>query len=107
MIRALGVGDVEAYRTLRLAALHEHPEAFATDYQEEAALTVAEFQARLMAADTSVTFGAFDGERLVGIGTLLRNTRLRQRFRATVVGMYVLPESRRRGLATALLAACV
>jgi ribosomal protein S18 acetylase RimI-like enzyme len=46
-------------------------------------------------------------ERLMGIATLLWTTRLRQRFRATVVGMYVLPEYRRQRIATELLRECV
>ncbi|HEX5106014.1 MAG TPA: N-acetyltransferase [Pirellulaceae bacterium] len=105
-IRTLTADDAEIYRHQRLAALAEHPLAYVTDYSEEAALPLEEFQKRL-AAETSVTFGAFDAERLAGISTLLTTTRLRQRFRATIVGMHVLPEYRRRGIATQLLSACV
>jgi ribosomal protein S18 acetylase RimI-like enzyme len=60
-----------------------------------------------LAGETSVTLGAFADGRLVGIGTLLWTSRLRQRFRATVVGMYVLPQRRRQGIATELLRECV
>lgn len=105
--RVLTTCDVAAYRELRLAALREHPTAFATDLAEEQALPLEECQKRLEEGAPGMTFGAFDGERLVGIGTLLRNTRVRQRFRATIVGMYVTPAWRRRGVARELLNACV
>jgi RimJ/RimL family protein N-acetyltransferase len=104
-IRRLTPADAAAYREVRLAALCEHPQAFVTDHSEEAAVPFAAIEQRL-ASDLSDTFGALDAGRLVAIGTLLRTARLRQRFRATIVGMYVLPEYRRRGLATRLLTAC-
>jgi RimJ/RimL family protein N-acetyltransferase len=105
LIRPLTPDDAELYRELRLAALREHPLAYVTDYREESALPIEEMRKRLAGA-TSVTFGSFD-ERLIGIATLLWTTRLRQRFRATVVGMFVLPAFRRQGLATELLRACI
>jgi GNAT superfamily N-acetyltransferase len=104
-IRRLTPADAASYRELRLAALREHPLAFVSDYSEEAALPMAAIEQRL-ASDLSDTFGVFDGGRLVGIGTLLRTARLRQRFRATIVGMYVAPDCRRRGVATRLLTVC-
>jgi ribosomal protein S18 acetylase RimI-like enzyme len=104
-IRPLNPADADKYRELRLAALREHPLAYVTDYSEEAALPMEEIRKRL-AGETSVTLGAFAGERIIGIATLLWTTRLRQRFRATVVGMYVLLEHRRRGVATDMLREC-
>jgi RimJ/RimL family protein N-acetyltransferase len=92
---------------LRLAALREHPLAYVTDYREESALSIEEIRQRLDGS-TAVTFGAFDDQQgLCGIGTLLWTTRLRQRFRATIVGMYVPQASRRRGIASELLRACI
>jgi RimJ/RimL family protein N-acetyltransferase len=104
-IRRLNPADAPAYREMRLAALREHPLAFVSDHSEEAALPMAAIEQRL-ASDLSDTFGVFDGSRLVGIGTLLRTARLKQKFRATIVGMYVLPAYRRLGMATLLLTAC-
>lgn len=105
-IRKLTVDDTPAYRELRLAALRDHPLAFTTDYREEVGLSIDEFRARL-ANETIVTFGAFDAGQLVGLGTLLRAFRLKQQFRATIVGMYVVPTHRGQGIARQLLAACV
>jgi RimJ/RimL family protein N-acetyltransferase len=110
-IRVLTADDAEEYRELRLTALRDHPTAFCTDCSEESTLSVEAFRARVAPSDTAISFGAFDeaegGERLVGIATLLRTTRLRQRFRATIVAMYVVPTHRGRGMAQELIAACI
>jgi len=107
-IRLLTPEDAESYRMVRLAALREHPEAFATDLCEETELPFEEFQKRLLPnGESNQTFGAFHEQQLIGIGTLLRSTRVRQRFRATIVGMYVLPAHRRQGAATKLLTVCI
>ena len=106
-IRPLTAADAAIYREVRLAALREHPTAYCTDYEEEAAFSQADIENRLTPSDAATTFGAFGGERLVGIGTLIRSARLRLAFRATIVGMYVLPTQRRRGVARRLIAACL
>ena len=107
IVRTLTTEDAADYRDLRLAALREHPEAYVTDIAEESALSLEDFQKRLADTSTAQTFGAYDAGKLVGIATLLCTTRIRQRFRATIVGMYVLPEDRRRGVAKKLLETCV
>lgn len=106
-IRPLTAHDAVEYRELRLAALREHPEAYVTDIAEESALSLEDFQRRLADTSTAQTFGAYDDGKLVGIATLLCTTRIRQRFRATIAGMYVLPKHRRRGVAKKLLEACI
>jgi len=99
--------DDAAYRTLRLEALQKCPTAYVTDFQEDAPLRLEEFQARLEPSESSLTFGAFDGDQLVGLATLLRPARLRLNFRTTIVGMYVAESHRRSGLASRLVAACL
>jgi GNAT superfamily N-acetyltransferase len=106
-IRPLTPEDVEGYRALRLEALENHPTAYVSDLTEEAALDIEALRQRLTASEAGITFGAWDAERLVGIGTLVRPERLRLRFRAMVVGMYVVPDRRGQGIARKLLAACV
>lgn len=106
-IRALTAEDASSYRELRLASLRDHPTAYCTDFSEEAALPLAEIDKRLASTDTATTYGAFDDDQLVGIATLLLAARLRQRFRATIVGMYVTPSHRRCGIARQLLSALV
>ena len=106
-IRALTSQDAAAYQALRLESLRDHPTAYCTDHSEEAALELEAFALRLAASENSMTFGAWDKDRLVGIASLNRPTRLRQRFRATIAGMYVVPACRRQGVASELLAACI
>ena len=106
-IRPLTAADVAAYRTLRLEALSQHPTAYVSTYDDEAALTAEQLQERLAPTERALTFGAFEANRLVGLATLIRPERVRLAFRATIVGMYVAPAQRRSGLARRLVAACV
>jgi RimJ/RimL family protein N-acetyltransferase len=106
-IRPLVPDDVAAYRELRLEALENHPTAYVTDHQEDAAQSIQELKARLAPSEAALTFGAFDESQLVAIATLIRPARLRLNFRATIVGMYVAPTYRRAGLASRLVAACI
>jgi len=106
-IRILTRDDAAAYRELRLASLRDHPQAFPTDVSEEEGLPIEEFQRRAGPHESTVTFGALEGDDLVGIATLQHPTRKRQQFRAIIVGMYVTTYHRRQGVARALVAAAV
>lgn len=106
-IRPLTAADIAAYRTIRLQGLAEQPTAYVTAYEEDAALTEEQLRERLTPSPAAQTFGAFAGEQIVGIGTLVRPERLRLNFRAMIVGMYVAPEQRGTGLARRLVATCV
>ena len=65
-------------------------------------------EGRAPAHDRAERRGSFvDGEQLVGIGTLVRPARVRLKYRATIVGMYVAPSHRRTGLASRLVATCL
>lgn len=101
-IRRLIPEDAPVYRELRLRALREHPEAFATSYAEEHERPLTEFASRL-AGPEQVTLGAFDQDRLVGIATLMRSSKAKLRHRAGLVAMYVAPEARGQRLGRALL----
>lgn len=106
-VRLLTAADVDAYRAVRLRALAEHPEAFATTAEEERARPADETAARLEPTEHQATFGTWDGARLVGIATVRRSDRPRLRHRAGVVAMYVAPEARGGGVGGALLERCV
>ena len=47
VIRRLTEHDVEEFRSLRLRALQEHPEAFGRSYEEESAEPIERMAARL------------------------------------------------------------
>jgi RimJ/RimL family protein N-acetyltransferase len=105
-IRRLAAPDVPAFRALRLRALKEHPEAFTSSYEEDAAQPPQMTEARL-AASSFEAWGAHEGEVLVGIIGLERERRAKNRHKGTVVGMYVTPEALGQGIGRALLAALV
>jgi GNAT superfamily N-acetyltransferase len=102
-IRWLLSSDATEYRALRLRALHDHPEAFTSSYEEELLKPLASSEQRL--GDTSPVrfWGAFVDGKLVGTVGLDREQRLKVQHKAVVIGMYVAPEYARRGIAHALL----
>lgn len=106
-IRRLMPADVTAYRALRLDGLREAPTAFAASYEEEAAFPPSVHEGWLAVPPDRGTLGAFDGDDLVGIATLGRETRSKLAHKAHVLGMYVRPDCRGRGVAAALLASAI
>ena len=102
-IRRLGLGDTVTYRDLRLRGLKEHPDAFTSSFDEEAARPLAATEARLSPQSAGVMWGAFLDGALVGAVGLLPGDRAKIRHKADVFGMYVLPEYGGRGVGTALL----
>jgi ribosomal protein S18 acetylase RimI-like enzyme len=105
-IRRLQAADAPAYRALRLRALREHPEAFTSSHEEDAAQPPAVAEKRL-ASPEFAAWGAFQGRELYGIVGLEREGRAKNRHKATVVGMYVAPEVAGQGVGRALLEALV
>ncbi len=102
-VRRLTGEDAATYRELRLRALREHPEAFFSDVEDEEGLTLADWAARFRPEGPAATYGAFDGDRLVGVVTTIRDARRKTRHKATIAGMYVAAESRGHGIGRALL----
>lgn len=110
LISQLAPTDVAEYRRVRLRALEEHPEAFRSSADEEAAKPLSWWQDRLAARETSNAsfFGAWSlGRELIGTAGLIFETRPKTRHTAKIVGMYVAPEHTGRGVGEHLLAACV
>lgn len=101
-IRLLGPDDAQQYRVIRLEALKNSPEAFAASYEEEKSRTVEQYKDKLFSNDL-YTYGAFDHEKLIGVVTVVRETRIKLSHRANIVAMYVIPEKRSRGVGWALL----
>ena len=103
-IRTLTPDDASQYRELRLRALREHPEAFATSYEEEQVRSISEFAQKLTPGPQHITLGAYNEGQLVGIVTLTRPiSKPKLRHRATIAAMYVVPEARKQRLARRLL----
>lgn len=103
-IRTLGPNDASLYRELRLRALREHPESFATSYEEEQARPISSVAQKLTPGPDQITLGAFYEEQLAGIVTLTRPvSKPKLQHRATIAAMYVVPEARKHKLARILL----
>jgi ribosomal protein S18 acetylase RimI-like enzyme len=103
-IRRLAPSDAPAYRTLRLRALWEHPEAFTSSYAEDEGQPL-EASERRLADGGKMFWGAFESRELCGMVGLERKQRAKEQHKATVVGMYVAAEYAGRGIGQALLEA--
>lgn len=105
-IRPLTHTDLAAYRAIRLESLRLHAHAYGSSYEEESAYTGEDFAARWPTSPGTM-LGGFSGERLVGIAGLVVSTRIKQRHKGTIHGLYVAPEERGQGLARALIEATI
>ncbi|WP_108669253.1 GNAT family N-acetyltransferase [Peribacillus acanthi] len=105
-IRQLTEYDAEQYRVIRLESLQNAPEAFGSSYEEEKERPLDFFRSRLQ-SDYSLTFGAFECDILVGVVTLVKETKLKLKHRANIFAMYVLPEYRGTGLGNKLISEAI
>jgi ribosomal protein S18 acetylase RimI-like enzyme len=104
MIRPLLVADAAAWRTLRLRALKEEPEAFVITHAEESRRGLADTRARFRRHGRErVLLGAFEKGRLVGCVGFWREEYEKIRHKAVIWGMYVEPGQRGRGTGRALM----
>lgn len=102
IIRQLTPTDAENYRTIRFEALKNKPEAFSSSYEDEVEFSVEKYRGRFN-NDHTYTFGAFEGDDLVGTVTLISETKKKIKHRATIVAMYVKPDQRKLGVGKALM----
>jgi ribosomal protein S18 acetylase RimI-like enzyme len=109
-IRPLGAADLADYKRLRDDMLALHPEAFTSDAESEADKGAADYLPRLgldRRDGGQFVLGAWRGRRLVGAIGCEREARVKVRHIGHVIGMMVRPDSRRRGIGTLLLEACI
>ena len=106
-IRRLGPEDISLYRSLRMFALQESPRSFGETPAEESSIALPVLQQRFSQDPHSAcVMGAFrvgQAGSLGGIAAYWRCPGAKQRHRAWIWGVFVLPELRRLGLGDRLL----
>jgi ribosomal protein S18 acetylase RimI-like enzyme len=105
-VRALNESDAGGYWELRLEALASESSAFGMAVEEFRLTSVEEMGKRLreMPAE-SFYLGVFDGEKLVGIATFIRDTKIKEKHKGHIYGVYLASAYRGKGLGRDLISA--
>lgn len=99
-LRRLDTNDAARYRQLRLESLRDSPTAYGSSWEEENPQPLEWFARRL---EQGWTLGGWQGERLCGIATVVAHELVKMRHKGVIVGVYVHPDARGRGLGQALI----
>jgi len=106
MIRPIREADLPAYKALRLEALRSHPEAFGSDYAEQANEPESEWMNRIRSSvegNTARLFLADATDDLAGMTGVYRDSGVKCHHSATIVSVYVRPQWRGRRLGDAMI----
>ena len=103
IIRPLTENDAELYQKIRLTSLLVSPDPFGSTYDEEVNIPLETYIARLKEDDRQFVLGAFENESIVGMVGLHAERRRKLSHKATIWGMFVMPEFRGKGIAKALM----
>jgi ribosomal protein S18 acetylase RimI-like enzyme len=104
-LRLLTPDDAEAFWHLRLEALRNDSASFADSAEEHLRTTVETARERLSKNDPASNFvvGMFEEGKLTGTAGFYRYIHIKERHKGHVWGVYVRPESRGKGVASALM----
>jgi GNAT superfamily N-acetyltransferase len=100
-VRQAGAADWEALRELRLRALADAPDAFASTFQKEVAFPEQIWRQRAEGGAGSVNLIACEEGAGIGMAAIFAEADVPGRMH--LVGMWVDPQHRRRGVAKALV----
>ena len=104
VIRNLQPDESAIYREVRLACLKNAPDFFGSTYEEEILNPQFMFETYIETSSSDhVMFGAFDGQRLIGITGFNRMARERAMHRGEIVQVYVDPGYRGQNIGEKLL----
>ncbi len=101
-VRKLTSDDVDRVRALRQEALKLHPEAFSSDPERDAAVTVEQWRERLAPGRW---FGAFSGAEIVGMVAYVPEPSRKTAHCGKLGSLYVREAARGCGIAAALIEA--
>lgn len=102
-VRLLLPTEAVSFQALRLRGLREEPSSFGSTYEEEVGRELADVAAGLEVNPDRATLGLFEGSRLIGLAGVERGGLSKQSHRATIWGVYVVPEARGCGAGRVLL----
>ena len=100
-VRQARAADWDVLRELRLRALADTPDAFASTLEQEAALPEQVWRQRAEGGGGSVNFIAWEDGAGIGMAAIFPEADVPGRMH--LVGMWVHPRRRRRGVARALV----
>ena len=106
VVRRITAADAALLRQVRLAALHDAPEAFASTYAAEAAMAEGDWALRASGGASGAdrfTGLAFDGDDCVGLVGGFRNEHDGHHADIDLVSMWVAPSHRGSGVAEQLV----
>ena len=107
-IRKLTSEDAKAYWDLRLEALQQDPEAFATTYKDAISrVDPLKRVASNLDSEVSATLGAFIDNELVGVMTIAEEGAPKLRHRVNLFAVYVTPRVRGQRIGMDLLQAVI
>jgi len=104
-IRLLTTDDAEAFWHLRLEAVRNDPASFADSAEEHLKTTAETVRELLSKNDPASNFvvGMFEDEKLAATAGFYRYTHNKERHKGHIWGVYVRPESRGKGVGSALM----
>lgn len=107
-IAVLSAADAEQYRAVMLHAYEHAADAFTSTPEERAAEPMSWWVNRIAnPSGLTVAFGATEGEQLAGVVALEFSAKPKTQHKALVVGMYVMPAWRRRGVGRDLMRSAI
>lgn len=105
-IRRLGPGDAEAFFALRLRCMDDAALQFRSAREDIEREGIWHWQQRLAGDDDRIV-GVFDCGKLIGIGGITRDWRVKLRHKALLFGMFVDPNAVGRGIGVAIVEALI
>ena len=107
-VAVLTAFDTAPYKALMLHAYEHAADAFTSTPEERAKESNGWWLKRIAHPEgLTVAFGYFDGEDLIGTVALEFSVKPKTKHKALIVGMYVLPSSRGKGSARALMQSAI